>query len=212
MNIRLLLSLSAVVLAGCSAYGGKDSFECPNKEVGATCLSARDVYAATHVADRITPNYMDGKRVKSDAESVQQSGSASGTTGVTNGLQAYRPPIPEVDTPLPIRTPAKVMRIRVFPWEDSARDLNTGGYVYTEIEGRIWTIGEEQVSRVQTNVVNPLTPPNRGLNNGSQSPGPLQVTPNKASSSNVKPSATGSGQLPPIGSGNDARTTSQPRY
>ena len=34
------------------------------------------------------------------------------------------------------------MRIWVAPWEDTARNLNVPGYVYTEIEPRRWTVGE----------------------------------------------------------------------
>lgn len=44
------------------------------------------------------------------------------------------------DKPLPIRTPAQVMRLWVAPYVDAAGDLNAPGYVYTEIEARRWVI------------------------------------------------------------------------
>src|SRR5699024_4252606 len=46
------------------------------------------------------------------------------------------------DQPIPIRTPAEVMRIWVAPWEDTNGDLIVSGYIYTEIEPRRWVIGE----------------------------------------------------------------------
>jgi conjugal transfer pilus assembly protein TraV len=173
----LILPVAAAVLAGCSAFGGKDKFDCPNTEVGATCISARQVYEATHVSDRVQPGFKDGKPIepKGDDTSPQalRLAALDGNGGVT-----YRPPLPEVDTPLPVRMPAKIMRIRVFPWEDNGRDLNTGGYVYTEIEGRSWTIGEEQVSRVQGNVISPLATNTRNVQGNAN---PLVVAPQSGS-------------------------------
>lgn len=40
--------------------------------------------------------------------------------------------------PVPVRTPAMVMRIWVAPYEDLNGDLNAPGYVYTEIEPCRW--------------------------------------------------------------------------
>ena len=161
-NIRLFLSFVPVLIAGCSAFGGKDSFDCPNMQEGAACISAREVYAQTHVADTVKPGWKDGKPISRKDDSKK-----SDTEVASNGLNDRKPPLPEIDTPLPIRTPAKVMRIRVFPWEDNSKDLNTGGYVYTEVEGRTWNIGEEQVSRIQANVISPLS--TNTLNGGPSS-------------------------------------------
>jgi conjugal transfer pilus assembly protein TraV len=46
------------------------------------------------------------------------------------------------DRPVPVRTPAEVMRIWIAPWEDDAGDLIVTGHLYTEIEPRRWVIGE----------------------------------------------------------------------
>jgi hypothetical protein len=43
--------------------------------------------------------------------------------------------------PVPLRAPARVMRIWIAPWEDSRGDLHAPGYVYTEIEPRHWALG-----------------------------------------------------------------------
>jgi conjugal transfer pilus assembly protein TraV len=53
-----------------------------------------------------------------------------------------RQPVPKIDDPTPIRTPAQVMRIWIAPWEDSDGDLMVSNYVYTELEPRRWMIGK----------------------------------------------------------------------
>jgi len=205
---RLLLSSIAVVLAGCSAFGN-DQFQCPANVEGATCMSAREVYSATHVSDRVAPNYKDGKRISqadgaAAAASSEYVGSDYQSSGTTAGagvapavVDKYRPPLPEVDVPLPVRVPAKVMRIRIFPWEDNARDLNAGSVVFTEVEGRTWTLGEEQTSRVQPNVINPLAPPRGSLSStSSMYQAPLAAPPAAATKKEVAP---GQSQTPAPG-------------
>ena len=41
----------------------------------------------------------------------------------------------------PFRVPAKVMRIYISPWEDEQGDLHMGGYVFSEIAPRKWSVG-----------------------------------------------------------------------
>ncbi len=173
--------VTVVVLGGCSAFGN-DTFHCPANVDGATCMSAREVYGATHVADRVSPNYKDGKPIGPHAAVTQSQASGRGLADYQTAAQAssdsptpavvdkYRPPLPEVDVPLPVRVPAKVMRIRIFPWEDNARDLNAGSVVFTEVEGRTWTLGEEQTSRVQANVIDPLSVPKASTGTTYQTP------------------------------------------
>jgi len=43
---------------------------------------------------------------------------------------------------IPLRTPARVMRIWIAPWEDSRGDLHAPGYLYTEIEPRHWALDD----------------------------------------------------------------------
>jgi len=162
--------LLLVLLSGCSVWGG-NSFQCPATNVdGATCMSARQLYEATHTTDRVSPNFRDGKPIDpSDRQPASVSATAA-SPSAQNLLNTYLPPLPDADAPLPVRTPAKVMRIRIFPWEDSQRDLNTGGFVFTEVEGRQWTLGDDQVSRVQANVITPLAMPKGARPASSSSP------------------------------------------
>ena len=41
---------------------------------------------------------------------------------------------------VPLRSPARVMRIWIAPWEDSRGDLHAPGYLFTEIEPRHWAL------------------------------------------------------------------------
>ena len=192
MISRILFFASFAFLGGCSVFGD-NKFQCPANLDGATCMSAREIYSATHVSDRVAPNYKDGKPI---APPSGQPGSASGgyatpeylgssddSRASAGGVDKYRPPLPEVDLPLPVRVPAKVMRIRIFPWEDNARDLNAGSVVFTEVEGRTWTLGEEQTSRVQANVINPLAPPRGSQSSSSTYQSPLSAPPPSAGKS-----------------------------
>jgi hypothetical protein len=48
---------------------------------------------------------------------------------------------------VPLRTPARVMRIWIAPWEDSRGDLHAPGYLYTEIDPRRWALEEGDDNR-----------------------------------------------------------------
>ena len=193
--------VASAIVGGCGSFNS-EQFQCPATEEGATCMSARQIYGATHVADRVAPNYRDGKPI-TDKQATHAIGSGDAELQPADAnpkiqqralvaspqqSDSYRPPVPDVDTPLPVRSPPQILRIRIFPWEDNARDLNAGTVVFTEVEGRTWTLGEEQVARVQASVTNPLAAPPRSstttttqgstskllvpLSSGAQSPRP----------------------------------------
>lgn len=46
----------------------------------------------------------------------------------------------------PFRVPAKVMRIFISPWEDEQGDLHMGGYVFSEVAARKWSVGTRAVN------------------------------------------------------------------
>ncbi|MHB8742093.1 MAG: TraV family lipoprotein [Sulfuricaulis sp.] len=47
---------------------------------------------------------------------------------------------PRASAEEPYRLPAKVMRIYIHPWEDEKKDLHMGGFVFTEIVPRRWSL------------------------------------------------------------------------
>ncbi|QSA98086.1 TraV family lipoprotein [Methylococcus sp. EFPC2] len=134
---RLTLFIVAVSLTGCSAkYGCKGMPDDP------TCISAVEAYKATDKA-------------KSTVHSSDTAPTASETAATAMPEISTEPaPIPKIDDPTPIRTPAKVMRIWVAPWEDADGDLNVSGYVFTELEQRRWMIGRS--APAQSPTISPL--------------------------------------------------------
>ena len=113
-----MLGMGAVllVLSGCSSFNiGSDEYGCPGMPSGVQCMSARDVYSATN--DGNVPRPMKPEEVKAKAEAdgggssdVSVSSSNSGDSVIDNYVAPRLP-----DRPIPIRTPAQVMRIWVAP-------------------------------------------------------------------------------------------------
>jgi len=167
MYAKILVAATVMtVLSGCSVFSvGSGDYGCKGLPEGATCMSARDVYAATH--NGAVVRSIDAKT----AESVVHPSSVKQTnveqldyrhTGVARApftlpAETTSPnylPLPIQDEPHPVRTASKVMRIWIAPWEDKNGDLNASGHVYTEIEPRKWTIGHRQ--ELSSPVLTPL--------------------------------------------------------
>ncbi len=138
-------------LSGCASLNvGESEFECSGMpgdfRGGVACASAREVYEMTNngeVPNPVTPV----DEMKRQQE--ERLGGHSPSTDTVSGQPVSVDPVTHdyvtpalPNRPVPIRTPAKVMRIWVAPWEDTSGNLNVPGYVYSEIEPRRWTIGE----------------------------------------------------------------------
>lgn len=138
--VLVALGLLALELSGCAALSvGKNSFDCPGQPDGKLCVSAHDAYAATADGNVPLPMHKDPE-TSGAAGQTQPTGNAQATQVRDPVIDDYvAPRIP--NRPIPVRTPAKVMRIWVAPWEDKQGNLNVSGYVYTEIEPRKWVIG-----------------------------------------------------------------------
>lgn len=151
----ITVAVLLAVTSGCSSFlsVGSPKFACSGLPEGAKCMSARDIYEATN--DGQVPLKMEGEEVQGEKKSKKTSKATKETEveatvasgqGVTDTVidNYVAPRLP--DRPIPIRTPAQVMRIWVAPWEDNNGDLITNGYVYTEIEPRRWVIGQTGAS------------------------------------------------------------------
>lgn len=123
---------------------------------GVQCLSARKVYEATEQADTVTadtvmaaPEAAQPPPAAAAPEAWQGRNGNGSPTGQPSLSPVIAPAVrvsqpvatPRLDGPVPIRTPAQVMRIWFGPWEDPAGNLHLTGYVYTEIEPRRWAVG-----------------------------------------------------------------------
>lgn len=147
---RVWVLAAGVALSGCSTIG-KSDYSCsgiPNK---AKCMSTTEVYHKT----------VGGGSVYTESDYVEEGGNprdpdskqdgtverpANGSSQTDTVVDTYvTPALP--DKPIPVRTPAVVMRIWVSSWEDaSSGALITPGYIYTEVEPRKWTIGKQEAA------------------------------------------------------------------
>ncbi|HAR80184.1 MAG TPA: type IV conjugative transfer system protein TraV [Succinivibrionaceae bacterium] len=136
-GLGLLLSfVSMAALSGCTAIGiGDEQFSCPLDENG-NCASSWEIYEASNNGQVPFKNVDEEGRLVTGSE---------GTAVVKNGnsdfvLDNYvTPRLP--NEPIPVRTPPQVMRIWIAPYEDVEGDFIVGGYVFTEIQPRRWTLG-----------------------------------------------------------------------
>ena len=104
-----------------------------------SCLSTTQAYQVTNTAITEAP--------------PESSQSSEPTTSLAL-VPPLQQPMPKIDDPTPIRTPSKVMRIWVAPWEDADGDLNVSGFVFTELEQRRWMIGKS--APTQSPSISPL--------------------------------------------------------
>tara|TARA_R110002051_G_scaffold299268_1_gene366393 strand:- start:2644 stop:3192 length:549 start_codon:yes stop_codon:yes gene_type:complete len=133
-----------VSVSGCSILNvGDPDYGCSGMPDGVKCMSTRDVYNLTN--DGYVPSSVNTEAQQA-AQTVAQTGASSGvgegTTDPNDVVSNYvAPRLP--DQPVPIRTPAQVMRVWIAPWEDDRGDLIVTGHLYTEVEPRRWVIGEQ---------------------------------------------------------------------
>lgn len=134
---RAVLAAVAVssLMSGCMSLsvGGSD-YACQGMPEGVRCMSARDVYTATNNADHIGPTdrKIDKKPTADEAKTM--------TGAFPRGVEDLTP---ITQAAVPVRSPAKVMRTWVAPWEDDNGHLHASEFVFSEIQGRTWSIGNQ---------------------------------------------------------------------
>jgi conjugal transfer pilus assembly protein TraV len=123
--LPVIVDLAVLLSTGCATqYGCKGMPDDPK------CLSTTEAYQVT---DKALPELSKTETPKSEAVKAE---------AIAPFPRHARQPVPKIEDPTPIRTPAQVMRIWIAPWEDSDGDLMVSGYVYTELEPRRWMIGK----------------------------------------------------------------------
>lgn len=119
----IVVVVMTTLLSGCATqYGCKGMPDDPK------CLSTTEAYQVTDKALPEPPKVAAAAQPSLSASKISQ--------------PPQQQPVPKIDDPTPIRTPAQVMRIWIAPWEDSDGDLMVSNYVYTELEPRRWMIGK----------------------------------------------------------------------
>lgn len=149
-----LLFAALFTLSGCSTVGEKE-FACPGRPPGVRCMSATEVYEATQNNDFVEPTAQ--KAIGSDAKAANKKRKKSARSKAPEVIEPdanqHDPRfitaaalLPAIEKPIPIRTPAEVMRVWVAPWEDAKGILHAGGYHFIEIEQRRWVLGEPSIT------------------------------------------------------------------
>lgn len=142
LKLVAILSVTTAI-SGCAAFNiGEPEYSCSGIPEGVKCMSTKDVYNLTNNGN--VPLSLGPESVESASQVAgNQYGTAiSGSRGNPNDVVSnyVSPRLP--DRPVPVRTPAEVMRIWIAPWEDDDGDLIVTGHLYTEIEPRRWVLGE----------------------------------------------------------------------
>lgn len=159
MRRLLLCSVPlSLMLSGCSAMLGlgEDEFSCSGMPQGVKCLSALEVYQSTDYKDYVSEDdiryfgkQQDGSKKK--ARGRDKYVNSRENTGAEKIAQRSQPMVreatPAPDRAIPIRTPARVIRVWIAPWEDKAGYLNMSSYTYAELQGRRWAVGEPYRAR-----------------------------------------------------------------
>lgn len=163
LALATVLVTSTLMGSACSTVGEKD-FACPGRPPGVRCMSATEVYEATQTTDSVAatsakPMGDDPQRDRRRSTSRRASQGTSASKNAKDELPAEPTPprseldtlrtslmVPATDKPIPIRTPAQIMRVWIAPWEDSRGVLHAGGYAFVEVESRRWSFGETQTT------------------------------------------------------------------
>lgn len=123
MKTSLTLLAAAALLSGCAI--GKSNFSCDGLPQGITCMSASEVYEQTNGSGSVRK----GKNGQEQTEVMTRTVTLGGVT-------------PPPDRAVPVRSEPEILRIMFSPWEDQAGYLNAGGYVFSEVTPRKWSVGD----------------------------------------------------------------------
>jgi conjugal transfer pilus assembly protein TraV len=147
---RIAAGLSALALAGCAnmaGIGGSAEFGC-KAPVGVKCDSVSGTYY--NALQQNLPSQQKTPPPKPDASgepSVMDrlarkniAPTAYATTAAPAGKPAVTTLALTKEANAPLRSPARVLRLWIKPWEDSDGDLHSPSYVYVPIDAGRWLI------------------------------------------------------------------------
>lgn len=204
--LKLLILLG---ITGCANYSGLDAeskFSCKAPD-GVTCMSVSGIYANAKSGN------LPGQKKEDKESSYQVQGSETSNSrprsadvnfnapgnvvlGVTPPSQDKKSP-KEMSAPnsgAPIRTPERILRVWLAPFEDSEGDLHDQKYFYVKVDSGSWTIEAHRANiRQRFQQVYPLSR-NNPSNKKTESDTPA-MTPQQAAMSTL-PVSTAQQQEP----------------
>ncbi|MCG7878162.1 MAG: TraV family lipoprotein [Candidatus Thiodiazotropha endolucinida] len=107
---------------------GATDYSCDAPD-GTLCISTYNIYSETHGGNDPYIQQNEKEIVNENQDDI-----------IKEYISANIP-----NKSIPIRTPSKVMRIWIAPWEDTKSGaFIASGYLYTEIEKRTWVLSNHQ--------------------------------------------------------------------
>jgi conjugal transfer pilus assembly protein TraV len=143
---RFTLCASVLTLFGCAnmaGVGGSAQFAC-KAPVGVQCDSVSGTYF--NAVQQNLPSQQKSAPETSATPTVmdQLVGKRAATTYPATGAALSSPAMSPVaatrEVSTPLRSPARVLRLWIKPWEDSDGDLHSQSYVYVPIDAGRWLI------------------------------------------------------------------------
>ena len=156
--------VTTALLSGCasslSGVGGAESYAC-KAPIGAQCTSVSGVYAntgalghrAVYEALRLQQGLLAPASVPDPTRKTQSSAtpaSAAAASGDSAGAT-------KSTTPAALRSPARVMRLWIAPWEDADGDLHDASFIHVVVDTGRWLI--ERVRPAPHSRLDIATPP-----------------------------------------------------
>lgn len=140
-GLSVILLITAFITVSC---GGR--FACKETLGGTKCETLSEVYEDQVInrgdaSSSETAKDRKGEKEKPAAKHGEKAGPAHDGNG--SGSEIVRRL--EIDGRQALKTPLKVVRIWIAPWEDEEGDLHESEFIYTEVgpKGGRWAIGEK---------------------------------------------------------------------
>ena len=166
---KLIVMSLLVLLIGCAPR-----YACKDMIPGAQCMSLSETYAQAVIGEKSIetaakrdvddPNKSKFMRSENtnvalivESPSKRGRGKPFATNenktekGITKSIQG-------ADGGMPILRPPRIARIWLAPWIDSNGDLYMESFIYTEIEGKKWVIGNDMPDGARENIERSYNP------------------------------------------------------
>lgn len=149
----LAILVLALMVGGCgnmSGLGGSEHYGC-KAPAGVQCQSVSGNYVNLVRGTTRLPSAGGGPNRLQPAALTKVSFHANGTVAPQEADDALG------YTPIPLRSPPRVLRLWVKAWEDADHDLVDQSYVYVRVDQGKWTL--DHVQRQAREAYAPLRPP-----------------------------------------------------
>ena len=164
----IAIAIACAFVSGCASMagvGGTSEYSCKAPE-GVKCDSVSGTYYNS-VQNNLPSQRQSGRVTRQDealaakrsvASTIYTTSTLAPLTGATSSGVALPP---AAYTSMPLRSPARVLRLWVKPWEDADGDLMDQLYVYVPVDTGRWLVDHAQ--RQIRDAYAPLRPPRTAL-------------------------------------------------